>query len=89
MTHCNLIWNSDVRIIVSLCQYIINKHNSEIFGIARYNLTTKEKKEGNQIQGITTRNNLETTACVTTNLKLSRHRYSSRKIVFYSIHLLI
>ena len=55
MTQCNVIYNSDVRIIVTLHQYISNKHNSEIFGIACYNLTTKKKKKKmKQQKGTTT-----------------------------------
>ena len=45
MTQCNVIYNSDVRIIVTLHQYISNKHNSKVFGIACYNLTTKKNKK--------------------------------------------
>ena len=52
MTQCNVIYNSDVRIIVTLHQYISNKHNSEVFGISCYNLTTKKKLK--QQKGTTT-----------------------------------
>ena len=45
-TQFSLIYNSDVKIIVLLHQYISNKHNSEIFGISCYNLTTKNTEKG-------------------------------------------
>ena len=54
MTHCNLNYNSDVRIIVTLHQYISNKHNSEVFGISCYNLTTKKTKNRKKQQKGTT-----------------------------------
>ena len=54
MTPCNVIYNSDVRIIVTLHHYISNKHNSEVFGISCYNLTTKKTEKDKQQKDTTT-----------------------------------